>query len=112
MGRSKRDVFAFLKERIWKKTHRWKEKMLSRARKEVLIKSVLQSIPTYVMFVFLLPTTLCSELTAMVRKFWWCSNGNENGIAWRSWKQLCRSKQVGGLGFRDIELFNLAFLAK
>jgi hypothetical protein len=39
--------------------------------KEVLIKSVLQAIPTYVMSVFKLPAGLCEEYMQLIRKFWW-----------------------------------------
>lgn len=45
-GRSKKQVFNDVKERIWKKLQEWKEKLLSRAGKEVLLKSVIQAIPT------------------------------------------------------------------
>jgi hypothetical protein len=43
---------------------------------EVLLKSVAQAIPTYVMGVFRLPNTLCEELTEMIRYFW-CGGGGE-----------------------------------
>lgn len=46
IGHSKTEVFAYLKERVWKKTHGWKEKLLSKRGKEILIKSVLQAIST------------------------------------------------------------------
>lgn len=39
-GRSKRDIFSFVQNRAWKKLKGWKEKCLSRARKETLIKAV------------------------------------------------------------------------
>jgi hypothetical protein len=45
-------VFAYLKERIWLRIQGWKEKMLSWAGKEILIKAVAQAIPTFVMGVF------------------------------------------------------------
>ena len=45
--------------------------MLSKAGKEVLIKAVAQSIPTYAMAVFQLPIRLCEELDAMCVRFWW-----------------------------------------
>ena len=53
IGRRKYETFAFLKERVWRKLQGWKGKLLSRAGKEVLIKAVAQSIPTYTMGGFL-----------------------------------------------------------
>ena len=48
----------------------WKGKMLSKAGKEILIKAVAQSIPTYTMSVFQLLMKLCDELEVMCAKFW------------------------------------------
>jgi len=45
--------------------------MPSRAGKEVLIKVMAQSIPTYTMGVFLLPAKLYNELDALCAGFWW-----------------------------------------
>ena len=70
IGRAKYQSFSYLKDRVWKKLHGWKGKLLSRAEKEVLIKAVAQSIPTYTMGVFLLPTKLCDKLNALCAKFW------------------------------------------
>ena len=30
-----------------------------------------QAIPAYTMSVFILPNTLCDEMSSMVRAFWW-----------------------------------------
>ena len=54
--------------------------MLSKAGKEVLIKAVAQSIPTYTMGVFQLPVKLCDELNALYAKFWRSQVGNEEKI--------------------------------
>ena len=70
VGKSKCNTFQQLKERLDKKLSRWKEKMLSHAGKEILIKAVAQTIPTYTMSVFKLLNTLCDEMTSMVCKFW------------------------------------------
>ena len=43
--------------------------MLSRAGKELLIKAVAQSMPTYTMGVFQLHMKLCNELNAMCVRF-------------------------------------------
>jgi hypothetical protein len=40
MGRSKRHAFNDIKERIWKRLQGWKEKFLSQAGREILIKAV------------------------------------------------------------------------
>ena len=53
--RSKKQVFATLKERIGQKLAGWKGKLLSMGWKEILIKVVAQAIPTYTMGCFLLP---------------------------------------------------------
>ena len=112
IGRSKKVTFACIKERIWKKLQGWKEKLLSRPGKEVLLKSVAQAIPTYMMSVFCLPSGLIDEIHAMFARFWWGSNGVERKMHWHCWDSLCLPKSMGGLGFRDLHCFNLALLAK
>ena len=84
LGEQRERFLHFLRKRVWKKTHGWKEKLLSKVGKEVLIKAILQAVPTYVMSVFMLPASLCDELTSMVRSFWWTSGGKERGIAWKN----------------------------
>lgn len=69
VGRSKNNSFSSIKDRVWKRLQGWKEKLLSKAGKEVLIKAVAQAIPTYAMTVFKLPFGLCDELTRMMTNF-------------------------------------------
>ena len=52
VGRSKYQTSSYFKDSIWKKLQGWKGKILSRVGKEVLIKAMAQSIPTYTMGVF------------------------------------------------------------
>ncbi|XP_048491644.1 uncharacterized protein LOC125492933 [Beta vulgaris subsp. vulgaris] len=75
IGRSKKMVFAVLKERVWKKLQGWKEKLLSRAGKEVLLKSVIQSIPTYMISLFALPEGILDDINSMCARFWWGLGG-------------------------------------
>ena len=86
--------------------------MLSRAGKEILIKAVAQSIPTYTMRVFQLPLKLCDELDAMCAKFWWGQVGDEQKIHWQRWEKLTRSKKDEIIDFRDLRAFNFSMLAK
>lgn len=56
-GRSRRNTLAYLKQRIRNKIQGWRNRLLNNAGKEVLIKAVVISLPTYAMSVFQLPTT-------------------------------------------------------
>jgi hypothetical protein len=49
VGRRKKETFGYVKDRIWKKINSWRGRALSKAGKEVMVKSVLQAIPSYVM---------------------------------------------------------------
>lgn len=52
VGRHKKQVFNFIKDRIWKKENSLSNKFLSRVGKKVLIKSIVQVLPTYCIYVF------------------------------------------------------------
>ena len=106
--KSKKISFTNLCDRVWRKVQGWKEKMIFRAGKEVLIKSVLQAIPSYTMSCFKLLIGVCKDLSNMIRRFWWGILKDRKGICWKAWGFLCRLKDVGGLGFRDFEAFNQA----
>ena len=92
VGRNKRNTFNDIKEKIGRTLAGWKEKMLSKAGKEVLIKAVAQALPTYTMSCFKIPDSLCDELTTMIRKFWWGQKKDENKISWLSWEKMCKLK--------------------
>jgi hypothetical protein len=52
VGRSGKSTFKFIKDRIWKKINSWSNKCLSHAGRGVMIKSILQTIPSYIMSIF------------------------------------------------------------
>ncbi|CAM8956265.1 unnamed protein product [Rhodiola kirilowii] len=104
-------LFRQIEERVMRKIGDWKHKLLSGAGREVLIKSVLQSVPVYAMSCFKIPLSLCGRIAGDFLRFWW--NGSKcKGIHWLRAEELCKEKGSGGLGFRKLELMNLALLAK
>ncbi|XP_062021223.1 uncharacterized protein LOC133737733 [Rosa rugosa] len=110
-GKDKKKLFQSLPDRVWNRVHGWEGKLLSKAGKEVLIKIVAQAIPNYTMSVFQLPAGTSDAINKCVARFWWGKEGGK-GIHWRRWSDLCFSKKDGGLGFRDLSLFNQALLGK
>jgi hypothetical protein len=111
-GRMKDDKFQPTKEKLGKKCSDWCEKYMSGAAKEVLIKSVAQAISTYSMSVFKFSAGLCDELSQIIRNFWWGDEDDKKKTHWTSWDKMTQPKSHGGMGFRDLRLFNQALLAK
>ncbi|GAU38215.1 hypothetical protein TSUD_226360 [Trifolium subterraneum] len=115
-GRSKKTIFSYIKDRIWKRINSWRGRELSKADKEIMVKSVLQAIPSYVMSMFILPASFIDDIEKMINAFWWRSgstnNNNTKGIHWLAWERLACPKAYGGLGFRNFEAFNKAMVAK
>jgi len=82
IGRSKVQAFNSIKDRVQQRLNNWKVKFLSQAGKEILLKAVVQAIPTYSMSVFLLPATLCREPQGMMQHFWWGHMAKESNVHW------------------------------
>lgn len=112
IGRNRTKIFAFVENKVSNRLNSWNKKFLSKAGKEILIKSVAQALPTYTMSVYLLPRSTCSRLEASMAKFWWQQGRAERGLHWQNWKRLCVQKGKGGMGFKCLHDFNVAMLGK
>ena len=72
-----------------------------------------QAMPNYAMNIFLLSLDLCRELKIMMNSFWWGNKtGGGRGIPWMRWEHLCKPKDFGGIGFKQLHTFNIAMLGK
>lgn len=111
-GRSRSQTLNWLKLRVLDKIDGWKEKLLNQAGKNVLIKSVLQAIPSYAMAIIRFPSSFCKSISSHIARFWWRRPGKERGIHWKVWNFISKAKGKGGLGFKDFSLMNTALLAK
>jgi hypothetical protein len=111
-GRMKDGKFQPIKEKLKKRFSDYAEKYSSSGAKDVLIKSVVQSMYTYPMSVFKFSEGLCEELMKMTRDFWWGDENERRKMHWMRWDKVTRRKGQGGMGFRDLHLFNQALLAR
>ncbi|GJT10636.1 hypothetical protein Tco_0857678 [Tanacetum coccineum] len=112
IGRNKNELFSFILDKVLHKMQGWKQKLLSQAGREILIKSVIQAIPSYVMQCYLLPKGFLDKLLTHIRRFFWHGDAHGKHIHWLRWDRLSKPKDEGGLGFRYLHSFNLALLAK
>lgn len=80
VGRSKDGVFKYVTESSKKKTTGWKGQGLSKKAREVLVKSGLQSTPTFTMSCFHLTKKMCRNLSSISSKFWWGALNGERKV--------------------------------
>lgn len=111
-GKSKKEFLGYIRDRIVAKVRGWGNKQLNQAGKEVLIKSVLQTIPMYPFMCFKAPKSTCAQLNSIICNFWW-ENGDSGGkIHWGAWPKMTVQKGMGGMGFKDFGSFNDALLGR
>ncbi|KAE8808833.1 hypothetical protein D1007_14579 [Hordeum vulgare] len=59
-----------------------------------------------------LPKAVCTGITSCMAKYWWAISIDKRSLHWLSWDKLATPKVKGGMGFKDLLLFNLAMLGK
>ena len=98
-GKSNVSTYKELQEMVTKRVMGWKEKHISKARREVLIKTVAQAIPIYSMSLFKIPKTICDGINSVLSNYWWGKTRNEKKIYWINWGKLCglKKKRRNGL---------------
>ncbi|CAN1165788.1 Transposon TX1 uncharacterized 149 kDa protein [Linum perenne] len=111
-GRSKKEVFQYLLERMETLCQSWKSLTLSHGGKETMLKAVYQSILSYLMSCFLLPKDITKKMDSRLSAFFWGGVIDRRTIYWTKASILTKPKKEGGLGFRNFRMFNMALLAK
>lgn len=89
VGRKKAEVFEYIRKRVWSKIRSWKGSFFSLAGKEIIIKAVIQAIPSYIMSCFKLPKGLIDEIHKMAANFWWVRRRESESPLGPMGKALC-----------------------
>lgn len=89
----------------------WNKRILNRAGKITLIKSVLSSLPTYYMSLFEMPVSVAKRLEKLMRDFLWDDKGKKK-MHLVKWSVLYKRKKYGGLGIKSLKKMNQALLSK
>ncbi|GJT68149.1 RNA-directed DNA polymerase, eukaryota, reverse transcriptase zinc-binding domain protein [Tanacetum coccineum] len=90
----------------------WKNKFLSYAGRVQLIASVLSSMQNYWASVFLLPKQVIYEINKILKGFLWCQGELTKGKAKVSWEYVCKPKNQGGLGLKNLGVWNEVLMIK
>lgn len=90
----------------------WNAKLPSTSGKDLMLKTMAQALPMYVMSMLKLPREVCNRLMAMMMHFWLAGFGEGKDVHWCLKDRIMRRKEIHGLGFKDMELFSYAMLAK
>ena len=99
-------------EKIRKKLSGWKMKMISRAGRLVLIKSVLNNLPMYYLGLFKMPKQVAKTIISLQSRFFWGNKDGNSAMALVRWDIIQRPRKLGGLGIGDIVLKNAGMLFK
>jgi hypothetical protein len=95
-----------------KRLNSWSSRHLSYGGRITLINSVLASIPLYFFSFFKAPCCVLKQLVRIQRNFLWGGGLEDKKLCWIKWDQICLPKAQGGLGVKNLALFNKALLCK
>eukprot|EP00253_Pinus_taeda_P034194 PITA_34194 len=85
----------------------WTHRALNMSSRLVLIKVVLQSMPTYLSSILAAPKWVLKAIKQLQRNFLWGNSGPNRKWALVKWEKACLPKKAGGIGLRDTEHSNM-----
>uniref|UniRef100_A0A2N9IH31 Reverse transcriptase domain-containing protein n=1 Tax=Fagus sylvatica TaxID=28930 RepID=A0A2N9IH31_FAGSY len=107
-----KSIWDSIIEKMERKLASWQRMYLSKGGRVTLIKSTLSSLPTYYLSLFPLPSSVALRIDKIQRDFLWGGIGDGKKFHLVNWHQVCQPLKSGGLGFRNIRVFNRALLGK
>ena len=90
----------------------WKNKVLSKGDRLVLLNSVLSALTVYYLSIFRIPEGVLQTIDGLRRNFLWSSGDTGRGPHLVNWEAVCTAKTKGGLGVKDLRWMNVALLGK
>lgn len=110
--RSKKKNFQDIKEKILDTVAQWKAKVLSQARRTIIIRTIASIMPMYQMSSYLLTKEFCKEMDAKMKDLWWGFKPDKRHYTSKSWEPIFRPKLQEGLCLRRFMDINRALIAK
>lgn len=102
-GRPRSSLFATVLDKLQIKLEGWKGKLLSSGAKLILIKSILMSMPSYLISLIVPNKETIKMMNKIMSDFLWHNNKGDHRLHWASWKKICMPTEDGGQGIRHID---------
>lgn len=104
--------WSWLINKIEKRINCWHHRLLSKAGRLLLIKSVLKATPVYWMSLTWIPKGILQRFQQICNRFLWNGNKKGNIFAWTRWSLVTTPKRWGGWGLKALPEFAQALTAK
>ena len=67
---------------------------------------------TFWVKVFVLPKEVVNQVTKLCRNYLWSADCSYSKNPYVAWAEVCLPKTVGGIGLKNLEVWNKAWIAK
>ncbi|XP_038973123.1 uncharacterized protein LOC120105099 [Phoenix dactylifera] len=101
-----------LVQRVQSRLEGWRASSLSMMGRLTLVRSVLCSMPVYIMAHTVVPKTVLVGIERLMRSFLWGSLGRGHGVHLVAWERVCLPLSEGGLGVQSLLARREALLAR
>ncbi|PPD68865.1 hypothetical protein GOBAR_DD34256 [Gossypium barbadense] len=91
------NIIVFYLVCVW--VNSWSKRLLSYGGKEIFVKAILQSLPTYASSIFLAPKGILEDMQSKMSRMWWTSNERSRGWSMLAWDRVCHPKARDSNGF-------------
>lgn len=112
-GRKKAFLLGPLIDKIKKKKlSGWNLNQISQGGRYVLIKSVLSSLPVYLLQVLNPPLSVFKAIETLMARCLWGSSDSSKKIHWTNWSKISKPYGEGGLNIKSLKDMSTAFASK
>ena len=107
-----KDIWEPVLNKLTNNIHKWTNKALNLGGRLILTKTILQSIPIYMLSAIPAPASVMTNTRNIQRDFLQGKGEEKNKWALVAWDKVCKPKSHGGLGLHHLGILNRVLGAK